>query len=691
MNRLAGSGSPYLRQHAGNPVDWQPWSEEVFRLAKEEDKPVFVSIGYSTCHWCHVMEEESFSDPEVAAAMNEAFICVKVDREERPDVDNLYMTVCQLLTGSGGWPLTIVMTPDREPFFAGTYFPPSESFGRPGLLQIIPEISELWRDDRDKIYESASEISEGLSTFLAPDRAASPHDDLPERTFMLLKEQYDSRYGGFGTAPKFPVFSNLLFLLDYWSRTGDEHAVAMVGQTLKAMRMGGIFDQVGYGLHRYSTDDRWFAPHFEKMLYDQALAIMTYTDAYLATGEDLFRQTAEEIITYVLRDLVSPEGGFYSAQDADSEGVEGRFYTWSMEELERVLDEEEIAVMKETCNATDSGNFLNETGQPSGRNILYLNPDSTDIQFISEMDDRLERIRKKLMAARTGRVRPALDDKIMTDWNGLMIAALAKASAAFGNREYADIAESALERIMKDMVDEKGGLLHLRYSRNETVPAFLEDYAYLLWGLTELYRCSFKTGHIEYALGLASEMTNLFKDRDNGGFFFSREMPGSMALRTKSSFDGPIPSGNSVAAMSLLRLGRLTNRPDLEKEGQAAIMAFASEMAQNPAVSPHMTSAFQRVRNMTAEVIIVGSLEREDTGDLIRALNRTFLPEVSVIHVDPDRPDPLLERFIPYVSDLKTVQGRTAAYVCRDSACQAPVTDAVEMIEVLTGAQPRGT
>ena len=366
LNRLAHSGSPYLQQHADNPVHWHPWSDEVFEKAEKENKPVFLSIGYSTCHWCHVMEKESFSDPEVAALMNEVFVCVKVDREERPDVDQLYMTVCQLLTGSGGWPLTIVMTPGKKPFFAGTYFPRGDRYGRPGMLQIIPQIQKLWSDEMEAVISSAEEITSGLEAFLAPDPAAAPHHDLTIRAFKSLKDQFDEHYGGFGSAPKFPVFSNLLFLLRVWHQTGDESALTMVRKTLDAMRMGGIFDQVGYGLHRYSTDEKWFAPHFEKMLYDQALAVITCTEMFCATEEGRYRQMAEEILAYVLRDLQSPGGGFFSAQDADSEGEEGRFYTWTAGELGEVLSDDEIRIVRDVYNISDEGNFLNGTGASSG-------------------------------------------------------------------------------------------------------------------------------------------------------------------------------------------------------------------------------------------------------------------------------------------------------------------------------------
>jgi len=687
-NRLAGSGSPYLLQHALNPVDWHPWSPEAFARAESEDKPVFLSIGYSTCHWCHVMEEESFSDPEIAALMNDTFVCVKVDREERPDLDHLYMTVCQLLTGSGGWPLTIVMTPDKKPFFAGTYFPRDDRYGRPGMLQIIPRIRGLWFNEREALNSSSEEITEGLQAFLAPDQAASPSSSLVESAYASLMEQYDERHGGFGSAPKFPVFSNLLFLLKYWHRKGEERALSMVRHTLRAMRMGGIYDHLGYGFHRYSTDERWFAPHFEKMLYDQALAVKTCADTFRATGEEEFRDMAEEILAYVLRDLTSPEGGFYSAEDADSEGEEGKFYTWTVSELSRTLDDEEMRIVREIYNATDAGNYLGNAGAPTGQNILFLRagdniPGHPGMHYHNP-DSVHARIREKLLSARSARPRPLRDEKILTDWNGLMIAALASAAGALGHHGYADAAKRAFTFVRKNLVDENGTMLHLRYNDKIRIPAFLDDYAYMLWGSLELHQLSLSTDYLESALQLAAEMVDLFWDDENGGFFFTRKGGDLSAPRLKPSFDGPMPSGNSVAAMSLLRLGRLTARQDLEEKGLGTLGAFASEMAGNPSGFTHMINALDTAHNGTAEVIIAGNPDSGDTKRLIQSLQRSFLPAVTTLAFDPDNPNRGAWKNLPFVSNIKISDGKAAAYVCRNSACQPPITDAEEMLKALS-------
>ncbi|UCF89460.1 MAG: thioredoxin domain-containing protein, partial [bacterium] len=686
----------YLLQHADNPVDWYPWGPEAFEKAKRENKPIFLSIGYSTCHWCHVMERESFSDPDVAALMNETFVCVKVDREERPDIDHLYMTTCQLLTGSGGWPLTIVMTPDRRPFFAGTYFPRDNRYGRPGMLEIVPRIRDLWRNERESLNETASQIAEGLHAFLSPDQTASPAPDISDRVFALLTQQYDTRHGGFGSAPKFPVFSNILFLLNYWSRSGNEQALDMVLQTLRSMRRGGIYDHLGYGMHRYSTDERWFAPHFEKMLYDQALAVLSWTESFRATGEDHFRKVTEEILSYVLRDLTSADGGFYSAEDADSEGEEGRFYTWTAGELEKTLDEEEQRVVHAVYNTSVTGNFFTETGRPTGRNILALNSGVADLSGRlgmgpEQLEEALRRIRKKLMDARDSRPRPSRDEKIMTDWNGLMIAALAKAGAASGEASYVLAAERALSSILDSGDAGTAGLAHIRYSREQSVPAFLDDFAYLLWGVLELHQATFRNELLKTALDLASEMAGLFEDGDRGGFFLNRPGSDSSLAGIKPSFDGPIPSGNAVAAMTLLRLGRLTGRKELEDQANGIFGAFASEMMSNPAGFAYMACAHDLAQNGTAEVVIIGKPEEGDTKRLIHALHRSFLPFVTAAVVDPGNPDPIITDLLPYASDMRLVEGKAAAYICRDFACQAPISDPAEMLRALSGRRLTGT
>lgn len=478
--------------HADNPVDWYPWGDEAFEKAREEDKPIMLSVGYSTCHWCHVMERESFSDPEVAEILNEDFVSIKVDREERPDVDSIYMDVTQAMTGRGGWPNTVFLTPDRDPFFAGTYFPKEGRFGRPGLMELLPQLADAWKNRRADVLQSARRATEVLSqnTTMAP--APAPDDETLLTAYRQLASRYDETYGGFGSAPKFPSPHNFYFLLRHWRRTNDAKALEMVEHTLTEMRYGGIFDQVGFGFHRYSTDEQWLLPHFEKMLYDQALLALAYVETYQATGEDFYKDTAEEIFTYVLRDMTSEEGGFYSAENADSEGEEGLFYIWTSEEFEDVLGRDDGRLMARLYNFESGGNFVDEsTREKTGRNILYLGEplkdraEELDVSY-EGLQQKVSAARAKLFAAREKRIHPLKDDKILTDWNGLMIAALAKAGRAFGDPKYTEAAERATGFVLRDLREDDGRLLH-RYRRGDAaLPGLLEDYAYLVWGLLEL-------------------------------------------------------------------------------------------------------------------------------------------------------------------------------------------------------------
>ncbi|MDH5715699.1 MAG: thioredoxin domain-containing protein, partial [Candidatus Aminicenantes bacterium] len=481
-NRLIAEKSPYLLQHAFNPVDWYPWGSEAFDKARKENKPIFLSIGYSTCHWCHVMEKESFEDPEIASMMNEAFICIKVDREERPDIDRIYMTVCQMMTGSGGWPLTIIMTPDKKPFFAATYIPRPSRLGRLGMMELIPRIQELWKSKKGEVMSSAEQITQHL-TQISIHAAGEPLGEAAlEMAYRRLSRVFDERYGGFGRAPKFPTPHNLTFLLRYWKRTGEQKALRMVEKTLQSMRLGGIYDHVGFGFHRYSTDSRWLLPHFEKMLYDQALLVMAYTEAYQATRKEEYRHTVREILDYVMRDMTAPEGGFYSAEDAESEGEEGKFYLWTEEEIRQLLPGEESDLIVRIFNIEKDGNFAEEaTGRRTGSNILYLRKSlhetASDMKISPEELERdFQKARQKLFAARHKRVHPHKDDKILTDWNGLMIAALARASSAFDEPQYAEATRRAADFILARMRDSKGKLYH-RYRDGETaIPAYLDDY-----------------------------------------------------------------------------------------------------------------------------------------------------------------------------------------------------------------------
>ena len=688
-NRLIIEKSPYLLQHAYNPVDWHPWGQEAFDRAKQEDRPIFLSIGYSTCHWCHVMEKESFENRQVAAMMNEAFVSVKVDREERPDIDTTYMTVCQLMTGSGGWPLTIIMTPDKIPFFAGTYFPKESRFGRVGMLDLIPHVQKMWKTDKARILKLSTEVTDLLAR---EDTDASPED--PElavlhNAFGQLIQLFDEANGGFSSAPKFPTAHMLLFLLRYWSRTNSREALHMVTKTLDAMRDGGIYDHVGFGFHRYSTDAHWLVPHFEKMLYDQAMLCMAYTEAYQATGNRPYRKTAEEILTYVLRDMTSPEGGFFSAEDADSEGEEGKFYVWSPDEIVRALGHHDAELICSIFTVLQEGNFTDQiSGERSGINILHKKKPLHEIAAekglpVQEVEDRINRALVRLFYVRNDRIHPHKDDKVLTDWNGLMIAALAKAARAFQAGDYADAAAKAVSFILNRLRKPDGRLLH-RYREDEAaLPAHIDDYAFLISGLIELYEATFDPQYLREALSLNAVLLSHYWDNNTGGFYFTSDDSEDLLVRKKESYDGAIPSGNSVALHNLLRLGRMTGDTGLEEMAARAARAFYPSIRQSPAAYAHFLSALDFSFGPTFEVVIAGDSRAGDTNALLRAVQTTFLPRVSVLlrPTEDDKPD--IVTVAGFTRDHAAIENRATAYVCRRYHCLAPTTDRDVMLAAL--------
>jgi hypothetical protein len=675
-NRLFHEKSPYLLQHARNPVDWYPWGEEAFTRARDEDRPIFLSIGYATCHWCHVMERESFEDPEVAGRLNENFVAIKVDREERPDVDQVYMAVCQDLTGSGGWPLTIVMTPDKRPFFAGTYIPRENRFGRVGMLELLPLLAEYWRDRRpelDRVAESVATSVQRLSTSRRGGELGEETLVAAHRSFVRL---FDSLHGGFGGAPKFPTPHNLAFLLRQWRRTGDDSTVAMVETTLQAMRRGGLYDQVGFGFHRYSTDIDWLVPHFEKMLYDQALLAMAYIEAWQATGKDEYATTAREIFEYVLRDMTSADGAFFSAEDADSEGVEGKFYVWTEDQLREVLDADEMDLAREVYGVRTEGNFSDEaSGEAPGANILHLPGPVED-------PARTEAIRQKLFAARGTRIRPLRDDKVLTDWNGLMIAALARATQALGDASYAEAAARAARFVLDNLRDAQGKLLHRWRDGEAAVIDNLDDHAFLVWGLIELYEATFDVQWLEQALALNEEMLAHFSDPEGGGFFFTSDDGEALLVRAKSIYDGALPSGNSVAALNLLRLGRLTGRTDLERHASDIMAAFAGDVAATPASHTHLLQALDFALGPTYEIVIAGDPQAEDTRTMLESLGKVFLPNKVVLLRRPGT-QPDIAQVAEYAAAMDSIGGRATAYVCRGYQCQMPTTYPAVMLQLL--------
>ncbi|MGD0160085.1 MAG: thioredoxin domain-containing protein [Candidatus Bathyarchaeia archaeon] len=691
-NRLISEKSPYLLQHAYNPVDWYPWSPEAFKKAADEDKPVFLSIGYSTCHWCHVMENESFEDAEVARLLNDAFVCIKVDREERPDLDSIYMKVCQQLIGSGGWPLHIIMTPDKKPFFAATYIPRESRFGQTGMKELIPKVKELWTSRRNILLESAVEVTESLRQIEKSSNGASAEElgaSTLDEAYIQLSQSFDENNGGFGNAPKFPSPHNLTFLLRYWKRTSDPKALEMVRRTLEAMEQGGIYDQLGFGFHRYSTDAKWLVPHFEKMLYDQAMLAMAYTEAYEATRDENLKQIAREIITYVLRDMTDSGGGFYSAEDADTEGEEGKFYTWTEEEIRLQLSADEADLAIEIFGVEKEGNFSDPmSGKRTGKNILCLNKSPAQIAlemriFLPDIQNRLDQVRNKLFGVRQKRVHPRRDDKILVDWNGLMIAALSKASQVFDEPEYAIAAKKAVDFILKNMGDSQNRLYH-RYRDGEAkVTGFLTDYAFFIWGLVELYETVFDAEYLEQAGELTEILMKHFWDEQRGGFYLTPDDAEFTLVRDREIYDGALPSGNSVACLNLIRLAHMAGDIQYEQKAAQLIRSFANDVSRAPSGCTQLMSALDFAVGPSCEVILVGDPDKADTKRMMEVLRSRFVPrKVVLLHssLAQRRGTRFLDAF---AQGLTSEGGKATAYVCCNRVCNPPTTDPDKMMELI--------
>jgi uncharacterized protein YyaL (SSP411 family) len=688
-NRLAREKSPYLLQHSENPVDWYPWGEEAFLKAGEEDKPIFLSIGYSTCHWCHVMAHESFEDDEVANLLNETFICIKVDREERPDIDLVYMPVCHAMTGKGGWPLTIIMTPERYPFFAASYIPKESRFGITGLVDLIPRVQDAWCSKRQEIEDSAGKLVIALQKPVEGVTHEEPGVNLLDQAYRELAGIYDPVHGGFGSALKFPASHNLLFLLRWWNRTGEVAALEMVEKTLRSMRRGGIFDQVGFGFHRYAVDREWTVPHFEKMLYDQAMLAMAYTETFQVTQDPFYQKVAEEIFAYVLRDLQDPDGGFYSAEDADSEGEEGKFYLWKKDELTDILDAEDSRIAISAFHVKNAGNFTEEvTGRITGKNILFLGrsvSETANRLGLSEdaLLSRIEKIRTRLYLAREDRVRPSKDDKILTDWNGLMIAALAKAARVFRNNLYLKAAERAADFILIFQRNHNGRLLHRYRDGVAEISGHLDDYAFFIWGLLELYETGFDLSYLESALSLNNDMLEHFQDKSAGGFFFTPDDAETLIFRSKEVYDGAIPSGNSVSMLNMVRLARLTGESRLEEMGWDLAKAFNHQASSSPSAHTFLMCALDFAFGPVHEVLVAGELGSKDVILMLSTLQQAFLPGTVILFRSETVDEEKITAIAPFTKDMGMVEGVATAYVCEGQRCSLPTTDINEMMKQL--------
>ena len=669
MNRLSNEQSPYLLQHADNPVDWYPWGKEAFEKAKELDRPIFLSIGYSTCHWCHVMEHESFEDDSVAKLLNDSFISIKVDREELPEIDHVYMSVCQAMTGGGGWPLTIVMTPAKEPFFAGTYFPKDKRGGRSGLFQILPMITDAWTSKRQDIMTSVGQVKNYLNRLNSKPAGNNFSTELITRAYDQFRNGFDEEYGGFFRAPKFPSPHNLIFLMRYYHSFDNKIALDMATKTLKQMRLGGIYDHIGFGFHRYSTDRHWFVPHFEKMLYDQAMIAMAYTEAYHITGDEIFAQTAREIFTYVLRDMTASEGGFYSAEDADSEGEEGKFYIWTEQEITEVLGKDYSKEFNDIFSITTSGNYRDESsGKETRLNIPHLK------NYNANGNNELESAREKLFNVREKRIHPLKDDKILTDWNGLMIAALAKAAIVLDEPVYLDAAEKAAEFALHSISE--GERLLKRYRNGvAALDAHLDDYAFMAWGLLELYEATFAIKYLSQALDLMNIMVEDFWDDINGGFFLGSDQSEKLIVRSKTAYDGAIPSGNSVAVMNMVKLTRMTGNTNWAELAEKTIRAFSEDVNRVPTGYTLMLTAFMFDTQNSKEIVIVGDSRDRNTKRFLHTIRAGYAPHKVLLFKDTAGNDNKLEQLASWTSTQNSINGKPTVYVCKNFACNQPTSD----------------
>ncbi len=706
MNRLSREKSPYLLQHAHNPVDWFAWGEKPFTKARNENKPIFLSIGYSTCHWCHVMERESFESREIAAFLNAHFVSIKVDREERPDVDKIYMTFVQATTGSGGWPLNVFLTPDLKPFFGGTYFPPDNRQGRGSFLQVLQQVSRIWQERHGEVTASAAEIHARLEAATASTVASDLllTTETLRRAGTLFKEAYDPRHGGFGSAPKFPQPSLPAFLLRYAKRFHDDQAAEMISHTCDHMAAGGIHDQLGGGFARYSVDAEWLVPHFEKMLYDQAQLAQLYLDAHLVSQSEIsnyksqiFAETARDILDYVLRDMTHPDGGFYSAEDADSEGHEGKFYCWTWDELSKLLSPEEFSVSVSYFGITKEGNFVDHSHpQPlRGQNVL------SNVNAISGRDalprvqvpqsgisptdtELLISAKIKMLAARNQRIRPHLDDKILTSWNGLMLGAMARAYAVLGDEKYLVAAENNLAFIQENLwqtssqspiANRQSAILHHRWRDGERDDVqLLQAYAFMLSGVIDLYEVTLEPEHLDFAIELAEAMIAKFSDAENGGFWQSAANAKDLILRVKDDYDGAEPSGNSVATLALLKLAAITGREDFRKPTEATLQLFAHRIQHLPQAVPYMLQALDFWLEEPRRVVIAGDPNDAKTCELLHAAHSVYQPN-KVVHGDTGSVE-------PFAKTLLTKDG-PVLYLCTGKACQPPTQDAEKVKEML--------
>ena len=686
-NRLARETSPYLLQHARNPVDWYPWGEEALERARREDKPILLSIGYSACHWCHVMERESFEDEATASLMNEHFVCIKVDREERPELDLIYMNAIQIMTGSGGWPLNVFLTPDLKPFYGGTYFPPDERHGMPSFRAVLEKVSRVYREQRDRVTASGDQIAGYVLQMsnVAPSREMLA-DDVLHAALTGFRQTFDPRHGGWGQAPKFPHSTGISLLLRIHRRLHNPDALEMSELTLEKMARGGMYDQLGGGFHRYSTDARWLVPHFEKMLYYQALLVVAYLEAYQVTRKPLFARIARECLDYVLREMTSKEGGSFSSQDADSEGVEGKFFVWTPEEVRAVAGEEAGRAFCAHYDVRSEGNW-------EGRSILNVPRDAGEVaRELGVSPERLEALlseaRPRLLRHREARVHPARDDKVLTSWNGLMISAFARGYQVLDESRYMQAARGAARFLLGALRTTEGDLLRSHRNGIPKLAGCVDDYAFLSAALVDLYESDFNPEWLVEARRLVDRMVDRFWDDRDGGFFFTPENQADLIVRSRTGYDGALPSGNSIAALTLFRVARLTGEEGYAEKATRTLRAYRDSMEAMPAGFSAMLCALDFYLDDAKEVALVGAKSAPDTAALLRVVRRPFVPNKVVAFSEGDGEGDAAEeaaRVVPLLSGKTTTQGKATAYVCEHFACKAPTTDPERLEKVLAG------
>ncbi|MBI4326422.1 MAG: thioredoxin domain-containing protein [Chloroflexi bacterium] len=699
-NRLLRSKSPYLLQHAHNPVDWHEWGEEAFSKARTENKPIFLSVGYSTCHWCHVMERESFENPDIAQIMNEHFVNIKVDREERPDVDRVYMTFVQATTGGGGWPMSVWLTPDLKPFFGGTYYPPEDRWGRRGFPSILKTIAGAWQNQRQQLLTSSEDVTRRLREHTQVRGTADVELERRwlETTYQQIKSSYEPRHGGFGGAPKFPRPVSLNFMLRYHARTGTKDALDMSLFTLRKMAEGGLHDHLGGGFHRYSVDDRWHVPHFEKMLYDQAQLACSYLEAYQITDEEYYANVARDVLDYVRRDMTGRHGQFHSAEDADSplpdnpaDHAEGAFYVWEEKEIMEAVGKDSAEIFCYYYGVGRGGNVREDPhGEFPKKNVLIVSRtlEETAKKFDSTPDQvrtTLAEARKNLLEIRSKRPRPHLDDKTLTAWNGLMISAFARAHQVLDEPQYLAAAESAAAFLKTQLYDEKIGKLSRRHREGQVAfDGYVDDYAFLIQGLLDLYEASFNVEHLQWALNLQRKQNELFWDKEHAGFFSTAGKDPSILLRMKEDYDGAEPSPNSVAVLNLLRLAEMLDRQEFRGMAEKTLAAFGPRLSQAPSALPQMMVAFEFHLSKPKQIVIAGKPDAGDTRAMLNAVHREFIPNKILLLADGGESQAFLGKHLEFIQSVKSLEGKATAYVCENYVCRLPTTDLSTMKSQLT-------